>query len=123
MTIWATATSSYPELSPPCRNPSSDAAVALSACSSSAVDATATHSALARPGSIGNEINAGPLGEESPLAGLDRLEQVHRDVGYADLVIVLAGALHPVVQHDVAEGACRGDPAGSGADGLLGTLV
>ena len=51
----------------------------------------------------------------SGLAPLDGLEQVDGDVGHLHLVLVDPGALHAVVEHDVAEGAGGGDPGGAGA--------
>ncbi len=40
-----------------------------------------------------------------------------------DLVLLDSGALHAVVEHDVAERARGGDPAGAGGDRLGGALV
>ena len=56
------------------------------------------------------------------LAGLDRVEQVDRDVGDLDLSST-PGGLHAVVEHDVAERAGGGDAGGAGRQRLRGPLV
>src|SRR3546814_2874086 len=67
-------------------------------------------------------LEGGELAGAVGVAGFEGLEQVHRDVG--DLHGLLgAGALHAVVEHDVAERAGGGDAAGAGGDELLGPLV
>ena len=88
-------------------------------------------------GRAGDEIRRHGAGRERPgttdgdqaqlvgsaLALLDGLEQMHGDVGDLDLVVFLAGGLHAVVHHDVAEGAGRRDPAGAGLDEFPGPDV
>src|SRR6056297_424984 len=57
------------------------------------------------------------------LAGLDRFQQMDRDVGHAHLFLLDPGALHAIVEHDVAERTRGRDPAGAGGDRLGGALV
>src|SRR4051794_34708907 len=48
---------------------------------------------------------------------------MHRDVAHLHLVLVLAGALHAVVNHDVTEGAGGGYPGRTGGDELTGARI
>src|SRR6478736_7637757 len=63
---------------------------------------------LAGDGLLGGR-QRGVARTQCPLAGFDRVEQVDGDVGHLDHVLVRAGGLHPVVEHDVAERAGGGD--------------